>query len=153
MYSATWYRDDRQTRVLTRATGNMKDVIDNKWWGLLLKVVLTITTIMAPILSKIMFDMTNVQNKHSTQIENITEWRRGHEDFSGSAIKRLEAVEKAVQERSIDVAVIKEQVRMINEALAKTSVQFQSMSEQMSRAQREFSDVQSRLEAVKNQIK
>lgn len=144
-----WNRDEKQLRTLTPKE-HMKEVIDNKWWGLLLKLVLTMVSIFVPILATSTAYIYNTINHHSNQLENLYEWRRGHETRAESEDRRIISVEESVHQRAIEIAVLKDNIPRIYQSTTETSAKLTLLNEQMDRYRKDISDLQSRFESIKS---
>lgn len=135
MTALTWNRDDRALR--THPVDYMKEVLDHKLWGMLFRLMLMITPLTVPIF----VHLYSTLNRHSVQLENITEWRRGHSDMSNHALERLAAVEKAITARELEAAVTKEKLQTIGAAAEKAAALQSVISDQLIRLQQTVTEI------------
>jgi len=139
-------RDDRGLRVLASPNYAMKEVIDNKIWGNLFKLLLVITPLTLPIFVHIYGTL----NAHDRRLENLTEWRRGHSDVSAEGLARLSAVEKALASREVEVAVMREKLTMFAQSSERTAATLAVMSDQLVQMQRSVVEMKGKLDELKS---
>ncbi len=135
MTALAWNRDERALR--THPIDFMKEVLDHKLWGMLFRLMLMITPLTVPIF----VHLYSTLNRHSVQIENISEWRRNHQDMSNGALERLAAVEKALAARELESAVMKEKLQTIGASSEKTTALQSVISDQLIRLQQTVTEI------------
>lgn len=150
-----WQRDDRGLRTIPK----MKDVIEHRIWGLIFKVFLALAPIVVPALiyhanqnADLLKRQGEAIQRHAVQLENLVEWRRGHQDHTDDKERRIQALERSNQERSTDVAVLKDRLMAVTASSEKTSASISLMTEQMARLQQQTAAMNETLKSIQNKL-
>lgn len=123
----------------------MKDVLDNKIWAVLFRLLLVMAPIACSAASAVFIHLYGTLTQHGKQLENLSEWRRSHMEFSESAVRKLEILDRTTQDRQLDLVVLRENVKATQDTANRTAVNLGIISEQISRLETAATETRERL--------
>ena len=99
----------------------MKEVLEHRVWGALLKAALVILPIISPVATGALYYAHSKLGDHQNQITTIQEWRRIHQDISTAALLRVEQLERENSRLSSAISVLDTKLTAISETTRKTA--------------------------------
>lgn len=130
-YAAAWDRDEKQLRVLP----TMSKVLDDKYWGIALKFAIALSPVCFSFIVGAFIYIYSTLNQHAKIIENISEWRKNHNDLASNYINKIDRLESNLHTTQIEFAGLKGDIRSVDDTARKTAAAISVISDQITRLQ------------------
>lgn len=128
----------------------MGKIVEDRFWGFGLKLAIAMVPVTASSILAAFIYLYATINRHSNQLEGMSEWRKATQDVALSAAHRLEILEREERTLNAELAVMKANIEALTALANTTSAQMQQIIGQMMDNQHKLDTIARSLENAKS---